>query len=120
MKFTPELLHCCPWILYLSTALSLLAALLQEKTGYSLIDIDNLDADTDIVDSCLSIISLSETASHSHKYNLKEPSQYDRLALTSLNRIGAVGKALDRDAVFILLTDRMRRLKKLKWETVLA
>jgi hypothetical protein len=29
-------------------------------------------------------------------------------------------KALPGDAVFIVLTDGARRLKKLKWETVLA
>jgi hypothetical protein len=31
-----------------------------------------------------------------------------------------VRKALDRDGVFIMLTDGARRLKKLKWETVLS
>jgi hypothetical protein len=31
-----------------------------------------------------------------------------------------VTKALDRDAVFFVLNDGARRLKKLKWETVLA
>jgi hypothetical protein len=51
---------------------------------------------------------------------LKEPSPSGWLALTSLNGIAPVRKALDRDAVFIVPTDSARRLKKLKWKTVLA
>jgi hypothetical protein len=40
--------------------------------------------------------------------------QFDWLALASLNGIAPVGKALYRDAIFILLTGRVKQLKKLK------
>jgi hypothetical protein len=93
----------------------LLTTLLQEKTGYALFNLNNLDAEADIVNTCLFMTWPSEAVSHSHRLNVKDPSPSDWLLLTSLNGIAPVGKALDRDTVFITLTDGALGSQKLFW-----
>jgi hypothetical protein len=64
-------------------------------------------------------ITIKDTFTLKHKLNLKEPPSSDWLALAFSNWIASVGKALD-DAVLIMLANRAKQSKKLKWETVLA
>jgi hypothetical protein len=66
MNMTSKHHHYCQGILHLSKASTLLTLILQEATAYSLIDVDNVDADTVDMHLRLSITSSSEILSQSH------------------------------------------------------
>jgi hypothetical protein len=73
-----------------------LAPFLQAGTCHSCIEIDPFDADGET----LSITSPSETLSHSHKFNLKEPSPFNWLTLAASNLI-ACGRSLTKNLCVI-------------------
>jgi hypothetical protein len=59
-------------------------------------------------------ITIRNTFIFAHKLSVKEPLLSDWLTFTSSNWIASVEKALDGDAVLIVLTNSARRSKKLE------
>jgi hypothetical protein len=59
-------------------------------------------------------ITIRNTFTLAHKLSVKEPLLSDWLIFISSNWIASVEKALDGDAVLIVLTNSTRRSKKLE------
>jgi hypothetical protein len=101
-QYHSEFLHHCQCIFHLSTTSLSLTLLLQEETCYSFVDMDNLDADVDIMYLCPSITSPSEYFYVHTRAQLERTRSSDCLALAFSNWIAFVGKALDCAVVLII------------------